>query len=184
VRRGLALLLCALALVPAAAATRAPAYRETTTTYPVRGTTLARLRAGINGGPQGYAAYTRWFVKWNYDYGGSSSRCVLSSSTVNLRVVFTYPSWKDRAKASPALRARWDRFMRALKLHENGHKQNGVRAARDVNALLGRAGSAGSCTALGASVNRRADAAIARWAGADKTYDARTDHGTTQGAIL
>ena len=161
-----------------------PTYRETTDRYAVHGTRMEQLRAGLTRGPRGFAAYTAWRVDWRYTYAVSPSSCRVSSSTVRVEVRFTYPLWSERARGPAGLRTRWDRFLQRLRVHEAGHRLNGVRAGNEVSSLLAAAISRPTCAALGLAVDARAKTIVQRHARADKTYDARTDHGRTQGAVL
>jgi len=131
-----AVILGALVGAPPGLAAR-PTYRETTDRYAVHGTRIEQLRAGLTRGPRGFAAYTAWRVDWRYTYAVSPSSCRVSSSTVSVKVRFTYSLWSERGRGPAELRARWDRFLQRLRVHEAGHRLNGVRAGNEVSSLLG-----------------------------------------------
>jgi hypothetical protein len=108
-------------------------------------------------GPNGYWAYTKWRIRWT---GG----CY-----VKLTVTYTYPEWDNRASASPQLQARWDRMIANLRHHELGHGLNGRKAAAEI---------------ADSSCRDNPRGIISKWAAQDRSYDARTGHGRSQGATL
>ena len=173
-----------LAAVAVPLASAAATERVTTTTYRVFGSTEQQVRASLDARrPGDYDARTQWFVDWSYTSAIRSSRCVVATSKVHTRIVFTYPRWVAPASASEELRADWTRYMSRLRVHESGHASIGRLTARRIVATLART-TASTCSALDRSLR----AVIARHfrAGnaADIAYDRRTRHGETQGAVF
>lgn len=160
-------------------------------TYAIRGDTAAALReqmrtlgpaVAADGGH--FAAWTQWQLQWHYDYLRDDGGCRIGASRVELTTTMTLPSWVDYARATPALRQRWDEFVTRLRTHEDGHREHGMQAARAVRQVIDHVGRALDCRTLGEQIDAYAHAAIAQQAWADKDYDARTRHGQTQGAQL
>ena len=83
-----------------------------------------------------------------------------------------------------ALKTRWQQFTDALKRHEDGHKDHGVAAGREIEAALLAAKPASNCEDLAASANSAADAIVKNYQKLDQEYDRKTGHGRTQGAAL
>jgi predicted secreted Zn-dependent protease len=153
--RLLAVLFIAVTALPAEAK---PKVTVTTEYYTVTGSTIEELRQQMTDkGPKGFWGYAEWRVNW-------SSTC-----NVNLRITYTYPRWANREKASPKLRARWDRFIANLITHEKGHGTHGRNAAAEIDKT--------ACAKDPVGIAKR-------WSNQDVIYDRKTNHGETQGAVF
>ena len=158
--RGFTLLGAASAVLLAGSprAAAEPAVTMNTTYYSITGTTSAELKAQMRSrGPQGYWAYTRWYVRWSGD------------CRISLEISYGFPKWENQAQAPAELQAAWNQMMTALRTHEQGHAENGRSAAREIEASR----CAGDPKAI-----------VRKWAEQDKVYDAQTNHGRTQGVVL
>jgi predicted secreted Zn-dependent protease len=157
-KRCLALILIVIPPMASQEAVADPSISVRTTYYPIAGTTSAELRSQMKAlGPQGYWAYTRWYVRWTGD-------CRLS-----VEISYTYPRWTNQDKAPAALRSAWKDMMAHLKSHEEGHGQHGRNAAQEIEKSR--------CKGDPKSITRK-------WADQDKVYDAQTNHGRNQGVVL
>jgi predicted secreted Zn-dependent protease len=139
-------------------ATAAPARAEIVTLgYEVDAVTAAGLEAQMERrGPQGYWAYTTWWVEWTAD-----CRVTWSAEIVLPRHI--------RPQALPAdLRRRWDRMLENLRRHETEHAGFARQAA----------------AAIGASGCRNGDDFLDRARAQDRQLDEETDHGRTTGVTL
>jgi predicted secreted Zn-dependent protease len=151
----LVLVLLAFSGVPAEAK---PKVTVSTEYYTVTGSSIEELRQQMTAkGPKGFWGYAEWRVNW-------SAKCL-----VNLRITYTIPRWADRDKASPKLRARWDRFIANLITHEKGHGTNGRNAAAEIDKT--------ACAKDPVGIAKR-------WSHQDVIYDEKTNHGATQGAVF
>jgi predicted secreted Zn-dependent protease len=74
--------------------------------------------------------------------------------------------------------------MEVLQEHENGHKNFGINAAREIERRLTSLGSMRSCNALGNTANSIADQIVDKYSRMETEYDRRTDHGRTQGGVF
>ena len=77
--------------------------------------------------------------------------------------------------------ANWSRYLSALEVHENGHLQHG----RDLDSNFTRAAlaiKAANCAEVDRMLRQRFDAMVKDAQALDVQYDARTNHGATQGA--
>ena len=74
--------------------------------------------------------------------------CELTDLSVVVEVTTILPRWIDESEASKRLVERWTRYMAALQLHEDGHKEIGVEAARKVMERLREIPAQPTCTGL------------------------------------
>jgi len=125
--------------------------------YAVSGKTGRDLKTQMKRkGPNGYWAYTKWYVEWTAD------------CKVSLAITYTMPKLANRAQVPQPVRDRWDKMVVALKKHEEGHGKNAKSAAVEI--------AAAKCA--------NTDSIIKKWNRADVQYDAKTDHGFTEGVVL
>jgi predicted secreted Zn-dependent protease len=156
--------------------------------YDIAGSSGSALRAAMERlGPKDpvtgtpYAGFTRWRIRWSYDYEAAGS-CSITDVRVVARIQITLPRWRGVRRADASLAREWLRFVAALRRHENGHAAIARAAARRIAGRLASLRVFRSCPRL----ERAADAAGARildeTRAAERAYDARTGHGDTQGA--
>ena len=154
--------------------------------YDVHGLTRLEITRSLNEGARTYVrsgsrGYHQWNVRWQFRYAPSLRGCDITSSAVNLESVTTLPRWVDRDRADSALVAEWDRYIGALRIHENGHRDIAHRAAAEIQRTLRRF-SAGTCASISARANRVAQDIVERHRRENSEYDEETRHGATQGA--
>lgn len=94
------------------------------------------------------------------------------------------PEWVDRVHAPSSLISRWDRFIRALRAHESGHLSVAKEAAADLGRRVAALPPASDCRAVSRDVERLARSVLRAAREGEARYDARTDHGRTQGAVF
>ncbi|HST24710.1 MAG TPA: DUF922 domain-containing protein [Gaiellaceae bacterium] len=161
--------------------------------YTITGTTAVALRDAMDRlGPidpptgKRFDARTNWHIDWRYSYSQPAGKCSLvrTNVTVTVTVTYIFPMWHPGTGAASGLAARWSRYMTALRRHESGHANDAIatghRILRDIDGLA----PAASCTALGSRADTVANADIKRANAWDVSYDRRTDHGATQGAVF
>jgi predicted secreted Zn-dependent protease len=73
-------------------------------------------------------------------------------------------------------------YSEKLLLHEKGHAQNAIDAARRIDEGIAALGPQSSCVDLGRAANRLGYSLIEAAKQWDIEYDLRTRHGATQGA--
>jgi predicted secreted Zn-dependent protease len=173
-------------LAAAAAPARAQMfYTEVREYYDIRGETMAELRAEIDRlGPGEFAAYVKPTVNARYRFRYTSSECWLTSSRVDVEVTYLMPRWVGPPGPSEELRRAWRHYWLALKRHEDGHKNNWLRAGTAIQDALRVLPPDATCEAL----RKVADAAVKRLLERhkryDEDYDKRTQHGRTQGTAI
>lgn len=177
------------AKVAVAEPTNDPNVTVTVNRYPIQGMTAADLRRDLNAtGPldektnRRFDGYTRWWVRWRYWYTNQADGCRIDRAEVKTEVTITLPEWNAPLGASSELKQRWQRYITALETHENGHKQNGLDASRDILAKLKDFPAYSTCDQVGLAANEAAHAIIREYNEKDITYDRVTNHGATEGA--
>ncbi len=156
--------------------------------YDVQGTSGRELLQSLSErGPLGkdgirYHGFTRWQVKWTYQFASKGKRCEIASLEAEPSGIMTLPRWDSPARASTTLKQEWTRYMAALRVHENGHYNLAVSAANEIKQRYSRLSSDVGCEALRAQIGSKARAVIAQSRTKETEYDASSGHGATQGA--
>ena len=159
--------------------------RTTILYYDVHGRTFAELRADMRRlGPKvdgtSFVGETRSPMRWTWrtESTGSAS-CSIRDVTVFVNAQITLPRWTPPPDTEPGLATEWKRFLTALEIHESGHKDISAKAGREIVERL--RGLSGLCSTLGTRANDLARVIVDRASVEQKTYDATTRHGLTQG---
>lgn len=156
--------------------------------YDVTGTDARALWQSITvAGPKGddgrvFAGRTDWNLGYRYQTRVLDGQCRVTTVTTKLTVSMVLPRWRDEARAPAELRAGWQRYLRALRDHENGHRDNGVAARTEVEARVRGLAPRRDCAGIDAEAKAVANEVVARYVELDREYDRRTQHGLTQGA--
>ena len=155
--------------------------------YDVVGSSATALRQQMTAkGPldhgKRFDAHTDWYVKWNYRYRPTASGCEFTSVDVSLSGTILLPKWNHTNDASNALVQKWDKYLAALRLHENGHYAHGAGAAKAIEAFARSFHGSGDCAAMVSEFNDHARSIVDKYKAQDAVYDRATDHGRTQGA--
>ncbi len=123
---------------------------------------------------------SQWRYSYEYTRGGSR-RCRLTEAQVLLRSVILLPEWTDVSRASHEVASGWHPFVRALTVHEEGHRSRALMQGVTLwTALLGL--QASNCDELESLVRTTADRVLADGMAAQVAYDRETEHGAKQGA--
>lgn len=173
------LILVALALLAAAPVLAQPAAVRFVY-YDVQGADFNALLGALNARGRHHGR-ADWKLGYRYQSRAGAGSCAVSAFSTELELVMTLPRWTPPANAQPGLAARWDRYLAALRGHEEGHLEHGRDAERELKALAAGL-SAPDCNALDAALRQRFSKLIADYQARDRDYDARTGHGKTQGA--
>lgn len=168
--------------------------------YPIQGSTTDELNRQMvlnapfrhSPGVSDFAAITKWDVKWSFTSKMRGKQCILTNPLVNVDIRIVLPTLQT-SQLQPRLQSRsrylavrneWLRYIQALKVHEDGHKANGIEAAKDIQRWMELLGPARSCPLLVQNVRTVTQKMIEQYRRRDQAYDRLTDHGLTQGAIL
>jgi predicted secreted Zn-dependent protease len=150
--------------------------------YQISGKTLLDLHAAMGrSGPRGEDSNTHWRVTWHYEYAGYGP-CRINSLDVTVELRATMPRWTNPVGASLELVHDWNRFIRAVIRHEDGHARLAVEAAHRVIDRLSEFEA--PCEGFIGPADSVANSIIDEMVKKQRSYDERTDDGATQGASL
>ena len=156
--------------------------------YEITGKSASELRTQMDrrvleNDPQAnHDAYTIWQIKWEYLYTLFNEQCTMDSVVVDVKVNHLSPRWLLPQNVSSELVNRWDAYLRALAVHEAGHKQFGVRAGREVLVALQSLPAFQTCADLEEFADRLGKQILQKYRVREIRYDKITKHGATQGA--
>jgi len=167
-----------------------PLARIHTSYYYIDGPSATVLAAQLDQkGPLGsdgrhHPGRTRWDIQWKLSPGQQGASCAMKEVVVAVGIAQTLPRWRGESKGAAALKARWREFSNALHRHLERHKQNAMKAAREIEAAVGSVKPASNCEDLEAAANAAAQAIVAKYQQLDEQYDRQTEHGRNEGATL
>ena len=151
-------------------------------TYQVDGRTPRDVRRSLNqrrptdASAERHDAVTSWRfqIDWSTD---ASGECVPSTVTVLPVIVITLPSLKDEHRLTGRLRQAWARYLQRLEAHERRHAHLVALGAAQMHTQMRSASSCGDMVRV--SDHWRSDILKA-----NSDYDARTDHGRSEGVVF
>jgi len=129
-------------------------------------------------------ALTEWEIRWRLDVTRRtrrSTRCELQPE-VQLTVRTRLPRWAAAGGEGGSLREEWQRFLTALRVHETGHRDIGLEAAREILRTL-RSFDSSECLHLAERADQAALATLKLHQQRNRQYDLDTVHGQAQGVI-
>lgn len=160
------------------------------TQYQIYGNTASELRTQIRHCAPGassstgaeYTGQTSYNLSWQYSVSVGAS-CSAQNIKVGVHTAIALPYWQPTGNATSGLAGRWQLFATNLGTHEQGHvmidKQYAAKLLADLNAL-----GPVDCGSLNSAVNDIVNRDVAALNQTNDTYDAQTNHGATQGAVL
>jgi len=157
--------------------------------YDIDGSSAGALRNQIKRlGPRDESgksqdALTVWSIEWGFATAQQGDGCVLRDVKVTLDVAVTLPRWKPPSTATRQLVKEWQAYLKAVRLHEAGHRTIAERNAREVMAALTPLRGA-TCDKLSDDATRTAERIVADGRARNRAYDVQTQHGQTQGVEL
>jgi len=158
--------------------------------YDIAGATTAEVQDALNrNGPAinqvQVFALTEWQVSWRLRPTTRLGECRLPRPDVQLTIRTILPRWKAAAPASAEMSSLWRSFLVAVAVHEDGHKDLGLRAAAAVADTLRTFGHqrAISCDLLVADADGAAKTVLQQFYDKNALYDQTTGHGATQGVM-
>ena len=147
--------------------------------YDVTGANSAELsKAMQKDGPKNFWAYTNWSISWSHTTEADTDGvCKLKDLVVTVNIKMSLPRWANAPDPGDARRQSWDEMIAALRKHEQGHANNGVRAANAVSSAILAAPAQTSCEAFDGLIDRTSKEIVKAYRKADKNYDRVTNHG-------
>lgn len=129
-----------------------------------------------------FHGYTDWYIKWSWRHRyEADGRCRITSVIVALTGSILLPRLTS---GTASQHATFDRYLTALREHEEGHRRIAQEAARDIERTLLMLPEYPDCRQLEADAHARARARLDAHVEREKAYDRDTGHGRTQGAVL
>lgn len=174
--------------VPSAANNDFPQIAESIDYYDITGRNEIELRQQMsNKGYQWtdgkrYAGMTFWTVHWTTYPRMERDLCAVDKIAASVDVNFRLPRWADISTGSSNVRNWWTWYYDGLLKHENGHRDFGVNAAREVQRKIAGIQPYSTCTELYEAANKVGDSVLAKYQQLERDYDARTNHGRDQDA--
>ena len=154
--------------------------------YDVRGGTAGEIeRSKSDNGPlwngERVSGLTTWNVRWRYDVRPGGLGCRLTNVEVVLELSIEMPRWTDSASAPDSLVAAWGEYVRALRIHEQGHAQLSLDAANRIHEQL--TGLQTACALIREVANGDGNARLAELQRMSRRYDDESRRGGGQGAV-
>jgi len=165
-----------------AAAAFAPPAQVKVNDYDVQGSDFNSLLGALNA-RGAFHGRADWKLSYRFRSQAGPGGCAVSSIETDLDLQMTLPRWTPPAGVSGDLASRWDRYVAALRLHEEGHLDHG-RGAEKAFRAAASAATAADCGSLDRALRERFSQLIADYQGRDREYDRRTEHGKLQGAFF
>jgi predicted secreted Zn-dependent protease len=131
-----------------------------------------------------YYATCKWNIKWNAKYKTEGGRCAIDTMHLTVSAAITFPRWSNSGEGQASLRDKWEQMAKALRHHEDGHKDNGVRGANDLARRLRALPAQPDCKTLGQKINANVERVLKIHRELDVAYDRATNHGESQGVSL
>ena len=129
-----------------------------------------------------YYGFTKWRIGWNVKWRyGPDRRCKLTEVSTELSGNIDLPTLTG---ATESQARKFEVFLAALRVHEEGHYAIGREAAKAVDAALLALPQMADCAALQEAVTATGNETMDRFKGLGAQYDLETQHGKSQGAWL
>jgi predicted secreted Zn-dependent protease len=160
----------------------------TVNTYDVRGSTVNEIASDLNRNSplvvQGrrMQGRTEWNIQTSYHWRTDGHSCVLDQFDATLKVEMILPHWIPPRRPSPQLLQQWERYIAALRKHEDGHLEIGEDAQQEMLVRAKSLGPAPDCDLLAQRIDDLVAAVIDAHHKLELEYDDKTNHGETQGA--
>jgi predicted secreted Zn-dependent protease len=131
-----------------------------------------------------YDGYTSWRVRWNYNFDQEEGYCYLAKIKTEVKVTIMMPELRLKQTLPYQLQQDWNTYYDALTKHENGHRDYGIKATKEIDAALNEMDGESSCELLKQKANANARSILNKYKVLEKAYDRDTEHGLTQGAYF
>ena len=123
-----------------------------------------------------YNGHTHWHVNWTFEWKERNGRCQISEVNTYLTVKYSMPRIPGNHLVSSEARDSFDEYYDSLFKHEQGHRDSGLFAARDIRKALTSLGLFKDCKKLETVANKIAEKIIVKYNKRDEDYDKRTNH--------
>lgn len=157
--------------------------------YDAVGVTIDEIRASMTRARkdtflEGHPAVTIVKTNINFTTRQLVNTCKAVMTKFDLDITYVYPRWTPPPGVSSDLVAKWDSFVAALKVHEEGHAKIEVERASVAMNELQKLPSYPKCEDFDRTWRARASALEAETKQIEAQYDRDTQSGKLQGAIF
>ena len=158
-----------------------PSTSMQTVYYDVSGVTINEVRRDIaRKGPEGFWGTAATKIAYNVTTKPTPSGCVVDTIKTSADATVRLPRWRNRHEATVETQQQVDVAFRSLDLHERGHVQISLNAARQIERTVREVPPGPTCQAVADEASRRAEAVLASSSREQQLYDSETDHGVNQ----
>lgn len=157
--------------------------------YQVYGSSIAQLRSAVMSCKYrvavagSYHAITARQINWSYATAHDGDLCTLQDLHIGLHIAQLLPTFTPTATTPASVTAAWNTYAANLATHENGHVAIATRYIEQLTAELQAIGPM-RCDLLKSQVATMINSELTILNTEDTLYDAQTNHGATQGAVL
>ena len=131
-----------------------------------------------------FKGHTKWHVKWNFKWKKRNGICKITQVKTHLNVTYTMPRIPINHPVKLNVRTPFNNYYNALMKHEEGHKDSGLYAARDIEKALLKLPTDIDCNRLSNSANQMGHKIIKKYNQRDINYDKKTKHGKLEGVNI
>lgn len=124
-----------------------------------------------------YNGHTHWHVSWTFKWKKINGRCQISEVNTFLTVKYTMPRIPDDHLVNTEVQHSFNEYYDSLFNHEQGHRDSGLFAARDIEKSLASLGLFKDCNSLETKANMISEKIIQKYNNRDRDYDKKTNHG-------
>ena len=166
-----------------------PAISYTTDYYDVSGLTkdeiwASQTRARRDTFLEGHPAVTIAKVDINFKTRQFGGKCKATMIKFDVSLTYVYPRLTSLPDVSPGIAADWNRFVAALKVHEEGHAKIEVERAGLMLEELQKIPAYATCEEFNRVWRAKANAFALETKQVEAAYDRDTQSGKTQGAVF
>ena len=131
-----------------------------------------------------FSGVMKWEWEWRAKYDTSGGQCAPERVVTRAASTITLPKWENYDEASYTERREWDRAQKVLLRHEKKHERIAKMAVAEFERKANGLPAEEDCEAMTARINQLFDHYMALANHQNRSYDKRTDHGRTEGAVL
>lgn len=178
-----------LLLLFSSLASGAPKVVETIEYYNVEPTSPATMLAELfSASPimeddEQFLGYTNSYVEWEWFWKTRNGKCRIVEVTSSVDITYTMPRLVPHYSNSKVKQI-WNRWYPRLMYHERNHGQHAIDTAYLGEQEISRLQPTSDCKTLDAKASEIANQLIEQMGTLDEEYDARTNHGSTEGVDI
>jgi len=114
---------------------------------------------------------TGWWIRWKFSHDVKGGGCRIGTFRVTVHSKQWLPKWRDYEVAGGEVRAKWDEFYKGLRVHEDGHKANGIKAGNDLARRLRGMKAYPDCDSLNGDIVAIGDRITSEYSLVDRAFD-------------